>query len=107
MSLFSTRDDIYHREQKKVVAGAYRMSSLLEMEDAVDSCSTLFTQRLDGFATTGEAFDLGVSALLADFRSSTLYAYTVARPGSNTMPSTLLARSLSTKSSASLNKART
>ena len=61
MNLFSTRDEGYHRDQKRLVAGSYSMSSLLEMEDAVDSCSTLLTMRLDEFATSDLAFDLGVN----------------------------------------------
>ena len=107
MNLFSTRDEEYHRDQKKLVAGSYSMSSLLEMEDAVDSCSTLFTMRLDEFATTGQAFDLGVNTPILVFNSLLLYAETATRPGSNTMPLTFLASSLSTKSSASSNEAVT
>lgn len=61
MNLFSTRDEAEHRDQKKAVAAAYSMSSLLEMEGAVDSCSDLLMKRLDDFATAGKAFDLGVS----------------------------------------------
>ena len=107
MNLFSTRDEGYHRDQKKLVAGSYSMSSLLEMEDAVDSCSTLFTMRLDGFATNGLSFDLGVSTPILVFNCVVLCAETANRPGSNTMPLTCLASSLSTKSSASSNEAVT
>ena len=62
MNLFSIRDEVYRRDQNRLVAGAYSMSSLLEMDDAVDCCSTLFTKGLDVFATTGKGFDLGASA---------------------------------------------
>ena len=67
MNLFSTRDEAYHRDQKRLVAAAYSMSSLLEMEDAVDSCANLFIKRLDEFAAGGQAFDLGVSKLTSAF----------------------------------------
>ena len=107
MNLFSTRDEGYHRDQKKLVAGSYSMSSLLEMEDAVDSCSKLFTMRLDEFATNGVSFDLGVNEPILVFNSGLYYAETANRPGSNTMPLTFLASSRSTESSASSNEAVT
>ncbi|RFU30248.1 hypothetical protein B7463_g6110, partial [Scytalidium lignicola] len=59
MNLFSTRDPVYHREQKKKVAGAYSLTNLLENEPAVDSCTKLFISRLDKWAGTGQAVDLG------------------------------------------------
>lgn len=83
------------------------MSSLLEMEDAVDSCSGLLTKRLDEFATAGNVFDLGVSTLVPVFDRIPLYAETATSPSSNIMPSTLSASSLSTRRSASSNKALT
>ncbi|KAJ9136521.1 Cytochrome P450 oxidoreductase [Coniochaeta hoffmannii] len=60
MNLFSTRDPVYHREQKKKVAGAYSLTSLLESEPAVDSCTELLMARLDEYATTGRPVDLGM-----------------------------------------------
>lgn len=61
MNLFSTRDSVYHREQKRLVANAYSMSSLLEMEPKVDECSLLFMQQLnDRFAAKGKPVDLGM-----------------------------------------------
>ncbi|KAB5559620.1 cytochrome P450 oxidoreductase [Coniochaeta sp. 2T2.1] len=59
-NLFSTRDPVYHREQKKKVAGAYSLTSLLESEPAVDSCTELFISRLDEYATSGKPVDLGM-----------------------------------------------
>jgi cytochrome P450 len=59
MNLFSTRDPVYHREQKKKVAGAYSLTSLLECEPAVDSCTELLMSRLDRWATAGKPVDLG------------------------------------------------
>ena len=60
MNLFSTRDPVYHREQKKKVAGAYSLTSLLESEPAVDSCTELLMARLDEYAMTGRPVDLGM-----------------------------------------------
>ncbi|KAF5626793.1 pisatin demethylase cytochrome P450 [Fusarium tjaetaba] len=59
MNLFSTRDTVYHREQKKKVAHAYSLTSLLGSEEAMDSCTQLFTSRLDEWATTDKPIDLG------------------------------------------------
>ena len=59
MNLFSTRDEAYHRAQKRPVANAYSMTSLLTKEDAIDSCSTLFIYKLGEFADQKKSFDLG------------------------------------------------
>lgn len=58
MSLFSETYQAYDRDQKRHFAGAYTMSSLPEMEDALGSGSNLFMKRLDEIATAGEAFNL-------------------------------------------------
>ena len=60
MNLFSTQDESYHRELKKKVGNAYSMTSLLDMEPAVNSCSVLLMQKLAPYAATGKPFDLGV-----------------------------------------------
>jgi hypothetical protein len=59
MNLFSTRDEGYHRGQKRPVASAYSMTSLLVKEDSVDSCSQLFMQKLGQFADQRKSMDLG------------------------------------------------
>ncbi|KAF4453905.1 hypothetical protein F53441_3430 [Fusarium austroafricanum] len=59
MNLFSTRDPVYHREQKKKVAHAYSLTSLLGSEAAMDSCTELFVSRLDEWAATEKPIDLG------------------------------------------------
>lgn len=64
------------------------MSSLLEMEDAVDSCSSLFLKRLDEIVIAGEAFDFGVSKVIQAVTSVASCAKTATRPGFNTMHST-------------------
>ncbi|OJJ30776.1 hypothetical protein ASPWEDRAFT_117503 [Aspergillus wentii DTO 134E9] len=60
MNLFSTRDEQYHREQKRAVANAYRMNSLLEMESSVDSCTDVFISQMGKFADAKKPVDLGI-----------------------------------------------
>lgn len=59
MNIFSTRDPQEHRDQKRKIASAYTLSNLLQSEEAVDSCSTLFLERLSEFAANKEPVDLG------------------------------------------------
>ncbi|KAL4923488.1 cytochrome P450 [Aspergillus undulatus] len=59
MNLFSMPDESFHRDQKRPVASAYSMTSLLELEDSVDSCTGLFLTRLRDFADSKKAVDLG------------------------------------------------
>lgn len=59
MNLFSTRDPNYHRVEKRKVGAAYSLPNLLESEEAIDSCITLFMQKLDKFATDKKPVDLG------------------------------------------------
>lgn len=59
MNLFSTRDEQFHRDQKRPVASAYSMTSLLELEPAVDSCTEIFRSRLQEFADKQRPIDLG------------------------------------------------
>lgn len=51
------------------MAGAYSMSSLLEMKDAVGSCSTLFMSNLSMYASLGNSLELKVSHHLRGRRS--------------------------------------
>ncbi|GIJ87091.1 hypothetical protein Asppvi_005994 [Aspergillus pseudoviridinutans] len=60
MNLFSTRDEMFHREQKRPVANAYSMTSLLELESAVDSCTDIFIKQLARFANSKKPVDLGM-----------------------------------------------
>lgn len=59
MNLFSTRDEVYHRDQKKKVANAYTLESLLKMEREIDECGRLFLERMHQFAKEGRELDLG------------------------------------------------
>lgn len=59
MNLFSDRDEQHHREQKRLVANAYSLGSLLEMEPGVDSCTQIFLDKLGSFADQKIPVDLG------------------------------------------------
>ena len=58
-NLFSTRSEAEHREQKKKIANAYSLESLLKMEDAIDGCSRIFMQKMGEYADAGKLVDLG------------------------------------------------
>lgn len=59
MNLFSTRDPVYHRTEKRKVGAAYSLPNLLESEAAIDSCINLFMSRLDEYAQDKKPVDLG------------------------------------------------
>ena len=59
-SLFSARDPVAHRNQKKVIGHAYSMSAVLEMEQSIDSCITLFLSQLKDRAKKKEVVNFGV-----------------------------------------------
>jgi cytochrome P450 len=47
--LFNNTNEVEHAQQRRLVANAYAMSSLLEMEPYVDSAIEEMSTRLDGF----------------------------------------------------------
>ncbi|KAH7066850.1 benzoate 4-monooxygenase cytochrome-like protein P450 [Paraphoma chrysanthemicola] len=58
-NLFSTRSESYHSRLRRVVSHAYSLSTLLDYEPLVDSCTSFFLQRTeDLFAKTGQVCDL-------------------------------------------------
>lgn len=59
MNIFSTRDPQEHRDQKRKIANAYSLSNLPQSEEAIDSCSMLFMERLGEFVSKIEPVDLG------------------------------------------------
>lgn len=59
MNIFSTCEPQEHRDQKRKIANAYSLSNILQSEEAIDSCSTLFTERLSEFVSKNEPVDLG------------------------------------------------
>jgi hypothetical protein len=59
VNLFSTRSEAEHRDQRKKIANAYTLESLLKMESAIDDCSRLFLGKMGEYADRGEPVDLG------------------------------------------------
>lgn len=59
MNLFSAQDPIFHRSQKRQVGAAFSMPNLLQSEDSVDLCVSLFMDRLQQLTANGTAIDLG------------------------------------------------
>ncbi|KAL2000136.1 hypothetical protein VTN02DRAFT_3523 [Thermoascus thermophilus] len=59
MNLFSARDEQFHRDQKRPVANAYSMTSLLDLEPAVDSCTDILISQLGRLADSATPVDLG------------------------------------------------
>lgn len=57
-NIFSTRDVEYHKQQKRKVAHAFGLSSLLDMEPAIDSCTNLLMKKLDHYADSNTSVDL-------------------------------------------------
>ncbi|KAE8330563.1 cytochrome P450 [Aspergillus sergii] len=60
MNLFSTRDELFHRDQKRPIASTYSMTSILEMEPAVDSCTELFLSQIRKMVEEKAPIDLGM-----------------------------------------------
>ncbi|PLB49844.1 putative cytochrome P450 oxidoreductase [Aspergillus steynii IBT 23096] len=60
MNLFSTRDERFHRNQKRPVAGAFSMTAMLEIEPAVDSCTEIFLAQIRKTIDAQKPFDLGI-----------------------------------------------
>ena len=58
--LFTQRDEKVHAYRRRFVNNLYSLSSLLESERYVDSCTEMFMSRLDEFATSTAKMDLGM-----------------------------------------------
>ncbi|KAL9109587.1 MAG: hypothetical protein Q9227_005767 [Pyrenula ochraceoflavens] len=60
LNIFSDRDPASHRQEKRKVANAFSMSSVLQSEDEIGQCGQLLVQKLqDDFASKGKPVDLG------------------------------------------------
>jgi len=57
---FSTRDEKEHLERRRIVNNVYSMSSVLESEKAIDSCTQIFCETMRGFAMQKSIVDLGL-----------------------------------------------
>ena len=60
MNSFSMTDEAAHKEENKKIAGAFSMTSLLELEPGIDSCSKYFMQRLHEVSGGSQPLHLGV-----------------------------------------------
>ena len=58
-TLFPDRDMKRHAETRKRFQGLYSMTSLVSYEGFVDSCASIFDNRLREFATRGETINMG------------------------------------------------
>jgi len=57
---FPARDEKEHLERRRIVNNVYSMSSVLESEKAIDSCTQMFCETMRGFAMQKSIVDLGL-----------------------------------------------
>ncbi|KAL9608659.1 MAG: hypothetical protein Q9167_006526 [Letrouitia subvulpina] len=57
---FPARDEKEHSERRRIVNNIYSMSSVLESENAIDSCTQLFCETMHDFAKKNSVVDLGL-----------------------------------------------
>jgi hypothetical protein len=57
---FPARDEKEHSERRRIVNTTYSMSSVLESEKAIDSCTRLFCETMCDFAEQKSVVDLGL-----------------------------------------------
>lgn len=59
-NLFAVRDPTIHGQMRRKVASMFSMSTLVNYEDYVDECLTMFQQRLEEFAAEGTVIDMAL-----------------------------------------------
>ena len=57
---FPARDEKHHSERRRIVNNVYSMSSVLESEKAVDSCTQLFCETMREFAKRSSLIELSL-----------------------------------------------
>ena len=57
---FPARDEKVHAERRRIVNNAYSMSSVLESEQAVDTCTQILCKTIREFANQKSQVDLGL-----------------------------------------------
>ena len=57
---FPSRDEQAHAERRRIVNNVYSLSSVLESEKAIDSCTQLFCETMREFAKQNCKVDLGL-----------------------------------------------
>ncbi len=60
VGLFPARNEKEHSERRRIVNDVYSMSSVLESEKAIDSCTQLFCATMRGFARQKSTVDLSL-----------------------------------------------
>lgn len=56
---FTQLDEQKHADRRRYVQGVYSMSTILESEDYIASCSDMFLSKMSKFAEEGRTIDLG------------------------------------------------
>ncbi|KAF2970786.1 hypothetical protein GQX73_g2847 [Xylaria multiplex] len=56
---FTEMNDKRHGERRRIVNHVYSLANILKSEKYIDLCSEIFLKRLDAFATSQQAVDLG------------------------------------------------
>lgn len=56
---FTMLDEKEHAQRRRIVSSIYQMSSIVESEGCIDTCSDLWIKRMNELAQSGEVFDLG------------------------------------------------
>lgn len=57
--VFSETDEKQHAERRRIINPVYSMSNVLQAENYIDKCTTLFMERMGEYADKGEVIDLG------------------------------------------------
>ena len=55
---FPARDEKEHSERRRIVNNVYSMSSVLESEDSIDTCTQVLSENLQDFAKQKSTVDL-------------------------------------------------
>lgn len=56
---FCVRDEKVHTERRRIVNHVYSLSNVLQSEEYINKCSTLFIERIGESADSGKVLDLG------------------------------------------------
>jgi hypothetical protein len=66
-TVFSVRDEVWHRDIRRPIANAYALSTLKELEPMNDACSAVMLEKFEKFA--GTDIDLGTWLHVGSLRS--------------------------------------
>lgn len=57
--LFTQKNERKHSERRRLVNNLYSLSSVLESEKYIDSCSNVFFEAMNDFADEGKSVNIG------------------------------------------------